>query len=257
MEQFNNEVRVILDSLKKVLRTKRVTYSQIASSLEISESSVKKLFSDGRCSLERLCKISQLAGISLQELIDLTHERKYSKSELTERQESVILESMELQTVFVAAVIHQKTLPQITEATGMTEKTVRKCLRILDDEGILEVHEKDRVKLLVSEPIHMSANFRNRYFITYWSHLGESLNSQLAPGTTLKEGREVLASKATVEEFSIELSQLLKRLDENASRDRLTTSVEKLIPLSLGIGALVGSPLKRSAKPPTNCWRSR
>lgn len=80
----------LIDTLKRVLRARGLTYRQLAVELEMSEASIKRLFSTRNVSVKRLERICELAGISLVELAKQTDARMRSVEALSEQQEREI-----------------------------------------------------------------------------------------------------------------------------------------------------------------------
>ena len=59
----------LIDTLKRELRKQRITYRQVASALELSEASVKRLFAGRFFTLDRLERICELLNMSFSELV--------------------------------------------------------------------------------------------------------------------------------------------------------------------------------------------
>ena len=63
------EVQQLLAALKKELRARHLTYRDVAVALQLSEPSVKRLFSTGRFTLERLARLTAFLGLTLAEVV--------------------------------------------------------------------------------------------------------------------------------------------------------------------------------------------
>ena len=66
----------LIDTLKKELRRVGKTYADVAKELDLSEASVKRLFSERNFSLYRLEKTCTLIGIDMAELVDSMRSRQ-------------------------------------------------------------------------------------------------------------------------------------------------------------------------------------
>ena len=66
------ETMLIIQTLKALLKQHNQTYADVARELDLSEASVKRLFSDGHFSLQRLAKICQLINMDIADLLDAT-----------------------------------------------------------------------------------------------------------------------------------------------------------------------------------------
>uniref|UniRef100_UPI0019664261 helix-turn-helix domain-containing protein n=1 Tax=Rheinheimera maricola TaxID=2793282 RepID=UPI0019664261 len=58
----------LVDSLKRLLKSRGVTYGELASRIDMSEASVKRMFSQKNFTLQRLDQILDAAGIGFDEL---------------------------------------------------------------------------------------------------------------------------------------------------------------------------------------------
>ena len=64
------ERSLIVAELKRALREGGHTYADVARKLELSEASVKRLFSTEDLSLERVDQICELIGLGLREILE-------------------------------------------------------------------------------------------------------------------------------------------------------------------------------------------
>ena len=76
-----NQTQDILKSLKKCLRAKGLGYRDLAEALDLSESSVKRIFSKQSFTLERLEEVCRFLDMSIYDLTRLT--RIDTKDEIT------------------------------------------------------------------------------------------------------------------------------------------------------------------------------
>src|SRR5262245_4742004 len=81
----------IVGELKRVLRERRITYATVAKRMSVSEASVKRWFSTGDFSLERIDRICDLAGIEMSGLIDSMREHIHPTNQLTLAQEQEVV----------------------------------------------------------------------------------------------------------------------------------------------------------------------
>ena len=66
-----SQTRPLINTLKQELRKRRITYKQVSEVLELSETSVKRLFSEEAFSIKRLEKVCELLHLDLSDLIHL------------------------------------------------------------------------------------------------------------------------------------------------------------------------------------------
>ena len=68
-----------IDTLKRCLKTRGITYKDVAIALELSEASIKRLFSERSLSMKRLEQICRLMDMSFSDLArmnDLTYQER-------------------------------------------------------------------------------------------------------------------------------------------------------------------------------------
>jgi DNA-binding Xre family transcriptional regulator len=66
-----SQTRPLIDTLKQELRKQRITYKQVSEVLELSETSVKRLFSEEAFSVKRLDKVCALLHLDISDLVHL------------------------------------------------------------------------------------------------------------------------------------------------------------------------------------------
>ena len=88
-----SQITPLVDTLKKELRARRITYAGIARHLGLSESSIKRQFSEGRFTVNRLEDICQLAGLELSDLFQRMQEQRNQISTLDQDQEQSLVEN--------------------------------------------------------------------------------------------------------------------------------------------------------------------
>ncbi len=90
----------LVDALKACLRARGMTYKQLAGRLRVSEPTVKRMFSRGTFTLERIEQILEVIDLDLQELARLAREGSPAPSELTVEQEVALAEDQQLFSIF-------------------------------------------------------------------------------------------------------------------------------------------------------------
>jgi len=62
---------ILFNTIKQLLKAKKITYKGLSSKLQMSESGLKKIFKESNCSLEKLFKICHVLDIHMSDLFDL------------------------------------------------------------------------------------------------------------------------------------------------------------------------------------------
>ena len=80
-----SETAAMVNGLKRILKMRRINYAQVASALELSEATVKRMFSRNEFSLQRFEQVCRLAEITVAELAKEVDNEKNYISQLTEK----------------------------------------------------------------------------------------------------------------------------------------------------------------------------
>ena len=67
--------QAMITTLKTVLRQQGKTYQDVAAHLQLSQASIKRLFSEKTFSLQRFEQVCEFAGMQLSELIGLMEQQ--------------------------------------------------------------------------------------------------------------------------------------------------------------------------------------
>lgn len=92
--------RAIVETLKKVLKARGMTYADLALALRVSTPTIKRLFSQRTFTLERLEEILKVIELDFHELARMSHGRRSGPAELSVEQESALAKDARLFSVF-------------------------------------------------------------------------------------------------------------------------------------------------------------
>ncbi len=92
--------REIVETLKRILKARGMTYAELAGALRVSTPTVKRLFSQRSFTLERLEEILRVLEVDFYELARLSHGRRAGPVELSLEQETALARDARLFTVF-------------------------------------------------------------------------------------------------------------------------------------------------------------
>lgn len=143
------QTQQLIDTLKKALRGQRKTYADVARTLELSEASVKRLFSESSLSLQRLEQICQMLDMEISDLVQLMNQQARRIDGLNRKQEQEIASDRLLLLVTVC-VLNRWTMADILAHYDVKEVQIIRCLTRLDKLKIIDLLPGNRVKLLVS-----------------------------------------------------------------------------------------------------------
>ena len=92
--------REIVETLKRVLKARSMTYADLAVALRVSTPTVKRLFSQRTFTLERLEEILRVLEMDFYELARMSHGRRSGPVELSLEQETALAKDARLFSVF-------------------------------------------------------------------------------------------------------------------------------------------------------------
>jgi DNA-binding Xre family transcriptional regulator len=140
----------LIETLKQALKAHGRSYADVARHLNLSEASVKRLFSQKSFSLERLDQVCQLVEIEISDLVQLMQQNSGGPlTGLSLEQEQEIVSDLELLLITVC-VLNRWSLEEIVDYFAIAEVRCIQHLAHLDRLKMIELLPKNRVKLLVA-----------------------------------------------------------------------------------------------------------
>ncbi|BBA39270.1 MULTISPECIES: helix-turn-helix domain-containing protein [Burkholderia] len=200
------ETAQLIDMLKRQLKAQGMTYRDVARALDVSETSVKRLFASGRFTLERVVEISQLLGYTLAELVQEASASAPRLRVLTEQQEALLVSDDKLLLVAVCA-INYWTVEDIVSAYQVTKAECVKYLLMLDRMNVVALLPGDRIRVRVARDFDwLPGGPIRRYFHAH--ALGDFLDSRFdGEGETMTFSQGMLTEAASAE-LELELRRL-------------------------------------------------
>jgi lambda repressor-like predicted transcriptional regulator len=139
----------LIDTLKCLLKRQGHTYRDVGREVGLSEQSVKRMFSKGTFTLDRLVQLAALLGMSLAEIADQASQSTPSIRTLTEAQERELTAEPGL-LLIAACVLNGWTPAEISATYKFTKAECLKRLLKLDRLGLITLLPGDRVRLSVA-----------------------------------------------------------------------------------------------------------
>ncbi len=139
----------LVESLKRRLRARGISYSTLATLIPCSEASVKRMFASRNFDLRRLDRILEILDDELSEVVRDAGAGRAELLSLTYEHEAAIVADPVLFTVAVCA-LHQLELDQITTIYRISPATAIRALLQLDRMGFLSLHPNNVYRLRLS-----------------------------------------------------------------------------------------------------------
>lgn len=139
----------LVDTLKKILRERKITYADVAEHLDLSEANVKRMFSKRHFTLNRLEEVCTLANADLGYLMSRMHEGSMVIEELSLEAEKELVNNIKL-LMMAQLLINRWEMEDIVSTYQYEDLEVTRLLAKLDRLGIIELLPGNRVRNLIS-----------------------------------------------------------------------------------------------------------
>jgi DNA-binding Xre family transcriptional regulator len=165
----------IIDTLKRQLKVRGITYRGLAARLNLSESAVKHMFSTGNFSLRRLDDVCAVLELDIGDLVNISESQQPKIEQLSAEYEQEIVGDTRLLLV-AYCLINYWTFDEIIRRYDISLAEGLKYLRKLDRMKVIELQPGDRVRLLIANNFSWRKNgaiekfFRSRVQSEFFSH---------------------------------------------------------------------------------------
>lgn len=155
----------IVETLKRQLKSRGLTYKELARQLQLSESAIKHMFSTGNFSLKRLDEICAVLELDISDLVNISESQQPKIEQLSAEYEREIVSDIRLLLV-AYCIINYWTFEEILERYDITAADALRYLRRLDRMNIIELQPGDRVRLLIANNFAWRKNGAIEQFFT-------------------------------------------------------------------------------------------
>jgi len=231
------EVESTFHLLKAHLKSKKISYGDLGKSLKMSESNVKRIFSNQTCSLDMLSKICAASGITMFDLISTANRVEVLSFQISDEAEAFFLSHFEAFIFFrnLAAA------PNINEFLKTTQLAKERQTSILESLKKIKLLRKVKTgyELAVSGYMDLAKNpalVKKLYEQWVPWFFEQVLNNQKSEQYSLKVTSTGL-SKAHKLQLLAEVEQLFDKYREIGYRDqRIASSEFEPVGICVGIG---------------------
>ncbi len=155
----------IVDTLKRQLKSRGLTYKELASQLGLSESAVKHMFSTGNFSLKRLDEICAVLALDIGDLVGISESQQPRLEQLSAECEREIVADIRLLLV-AYCLINYWSFEDIVDRYDISATDGLRYLRRLDRMNFIELQPVDRVRLLIANNFTWRKNGAIERFFT-------------------------------------------------------------------------------------------
>ena len=153
MAQKNALIKI----LQQALKSKGLTYADVAKGLNMSEANIKRMFSAKRFTLDRLEDVCQLMHMELSDLFQLYEESRQRIAQLTEEQEEQLVGDLKLLLVAVC-VRNRMIFDEIIETYALSDTECIRYLAKLDKLQLIDLLPHNRIKLRIADDFRWLPN---------------------------------------------------------------------------------------------------
>ena len=141
------QIDQFLAAFKSSLKAKNIIYRDLAKSLNLSESSIKRILASKSISLERIDEICRACDISFSEVCrNANFEEDVSNYTVSKDQEKILAENPRQLHYFI--LLNDGLSPaKIEKNFEITNQESKEILFHLDKLNLIELHPRDRIKL--------------------------------------------------------------------------------------------------------------
>jgi DNA-binding Xre family transcriptional regulator len=221
----------IIDALKVAMKSRAITYKQVADKVGVSEKTIKRLFRDKDCSISRLNEICNAIGLSVYDLLDFAKRHTEPRAKLSSDQEA-FLQQHRLHFYFLFFLTVGYTPEQIQSKYNLSDISIFKYLRDLDRLSFLELGENNSYRLLIEGKILMQLHGPLHEIIkdmhkTFLTHMLDGNNNR-ASGF---DSSFRYMTHENMHEMVRELEGITQKYRKIAHQDEAVMSREQLIPV--------------------------
>ncbi len=207
----------LVTELKHALRARGLTYRDVAARLKVSESSIKRAFSQRRFSLQRFEAICAIAGLDIADLVDISESSRPTITELTLAQEQELVDDPKL-LLMAYLLITGWNLAQIRSTFDIEQHEASRLLVRLHRARIIELLPLERIKLLTSR------NFRWRPNGPIQRLFREQVQTEFFDSTFAEEGARLRfvggpLTAASLQHMHRALDRIADEFNELSRRD--------------------------------------
>ncbi|WP_192178146.1 helix-turn-helix domain-containing protein [Mesorhizobium amorphae] len=218
----------IFEALKRTLKAKGLTYRMLAERMGVSEPTVKRIFHERNCKLDRLVEICTAAEVELENVLGAMNRGPGPANHVAPEIERKLASRPALLFVFI--MLSEKFTPEgIMRSQGLSEASMFLYLRDLEELGLVALGRGLSTRLLVETPIqwNFEGPLRPLFEATNKNFIGWAINHLQREATFVSFSRRMRPE--TAEMVRREAEELAERAKLLAHHDQHTTPEDALI----------------------------
>ena len=224
------QTRSIHSALKKVMRSRGRTYADAAGVLDLSEASIKRLFSQNALSLTRLEALCDWLHVDIQDVGRMSREQEPLTTELGEAQERELLGDVG-QLLVAYLLLNHWSPEEILETFAFSRPELTRRMFRLQSLGLVEVLPFDRVRLKTARNFSWRKDgpvqrfFFDKVLKEFISHPFDGPGESMEFVSGMLSRKSVLHLQGRVGELARELDRLVESDLDLPAAERFGTSM--------------------------------
>ena len=215
----SRESKLLISALKRCLKIKGVTYRDLASSMKLSESSIKRLFASNSLSLQRFEQVCGVVGLSIFDISKMAREEDEFKDPhtLSIEQEKALADDVKLLVGF-HLILNGWNFNEIKDAFDWSEPEVIKIFTTLDKLALISLLPENKFKTLTAHNIRWRKDgaVRKRHQQMVFN---EFLNDRFLEEDQLLDFEVLELSPASIKILKRKIGMLQREVNELATMD--------------------------------------
>ena len=213
------ESKLLVSALKRCLKIKGVTYKNLSLSMNLSESSVKRLFASNNLSLQRFEQVCEVVGLSIFDVGKMAREEDEVQDPhtLSVEQEQALADEVKLLIGF-HLILNGWDFDRINDAFDWSEPEVIKILTTLDKLNLISLLPNNKVKTLTAHNIRWRKNGAVRRCYEQLA-FSEILNDRFIKEDQLLDFEVLELSPASINILKRKMEMLLREVNDLAAMD--------------------------------------
>jgi len=213
------ESKLLVSALKRCLKIKGVTYKKLSLSMNLSESSVKRIFASNNLSLQRFEQVCEVVGLSIFDVGKMAREedKVQDPHTLSVEQEQALADDVKLLIGF-HLILNGWDFDRINDAFDWSEPEVIKVFTTLDKLNLISLLPENKVKTLTAHNIRWRKDgaVRKRHEQLAFS---EILNDRFIKEDQLLDFEVLELSPASINILKRKMEMLLREVNDLATMD--------------------------------------
>jgi len=220
----------ILVVLKRVMKSKKITYSKLAMKLGMSESGIKKIFSSRDCSLNKLSEICTVLELKFEDVLALIESPSVETKELGLAEQTYFLKHYECFKLFWLLVYDQMALEEIQIKLNIKKAKLYQYLKKLEEFSLIEWLPNDRVKPINSTYVlwKNKGEFIKKIKISWSKSILDDALNEIKGNEAYFSLRYLRLTSRSHDEFTKAVHELILEFEKRSVRELATNDKREI-----------------------------